>query len=478
MPEDAFPAARDAVAAEGLARLEADLARDLARLDHPPADWTPPREGPDGRPAVDALIVGGGMNGLSAAFALRRLGLGKLRQIDRRPAGLEGPWLTYARMELLRSPKRLTGPAQGLPDLTFRAWWEAQTGPEGWEALGHIPRQTWAAYLAWYARMTGARVESGTELVSLAAAGPFLAARLRTSRGEETVHARQVVLATGREGQAAPRIPAAFAPFLGARVRHSSEATDMAALAGRRVVAVGASASAFDNACAAAEQGAKVTLLARADPLPVLNKMKWTVFPGFAQGFPDLPLETRLEWLRHVMAHRIAPPRHTVRRAARAGVRVLTGVETERVTETGDALRLHTPRGDHDADLVILGTGFRFDLTAAPELAGLADRALTIRDLGASGDDEYLDCPALGAGFECRPKPGTDPAGLARLRVFTHAAQPSLGNLANDIPQASEGAGRLARAVARDLFLEDAAHHRARLDAYAEPELLGDELTG
>ncbi|HKK36751.1 MAG TPA: NAD(P)/FAD-dependent oxidoreductase [Paracoccaceae bacterium] len=478
MPEDAFPAARDAVAAEGLARLEAELARDLARLNHPPADWTPPREGPDGRPAVDALIVGGGMNGLSAAFALRRLGIAKLRQIDRRPAGLEGPWLTYARMELLRSPKHLTGPAQGLPALTFRAWWEAQTGPEGWDALGYVPRETWAAYLAWYGRVTGARVESGTELVSLVPAGPFLAARLRTPAGEETVHARQLVLATGREGQASPRIPAVFAPWLGARVRHSSEEIDFDGLKGRRLVAIGASASAFDNACEAAEHGAETTLLARAHPLPTLNKMKWTVFPGFAQGFPELPPEVRLEWLRHVMGGRIAPPRHTVQRAVRAGVRIVTGVETERVEDLGDTLRLHAPTGAHDADLVILGTGFRFDLTAAPELSGLAERALTLRDLGAGGDDEYLDCPALGPGFECRPKPGADPAGLARLRVFTHAAQPSLGNLANDIPQASEGAGRLARAIARDLFVEDAAHHRARLERYAEPELLGDELTG
>ena len=287
-----------------------------------------------------------------------------------------------------------------------------------------------------------------------------------------------MILATGREGQAAPRIPPVFAPHLGPQVRHSSEPIDFPALRGRRVAVIGASASAFDNACAAAEAGAQVTLLARAHPLPTLNKMKWTVFPGFAEGFPELPAETRLDWLRHVMSGRIAPPRHTVQRAARAGVRLLTGVETTGVSDLGEALRLHTPQGHHDADLVILGTGFRFDLTAAPELAALAPRALTLRDLGLPGEDEYLDCPALGPGFECRPKPGADPAGLARLRVFTHAAQPSLGNLANDIPQASEGALRLARAVARDLFLEDADHHRAHLEAYAEPELLGDEPTG
>lgn len=472
--------------ARGLSRLEAALARDFARLNHPPAPWTPELAGPDGRPALDVLVVGGGMNGLAAAFALRRLGLARLRQVDRRPAGLEGPWLSYARMEFLRSPKHLTGPAQGLPNLTFRAWWEAQHGARGWDRLGFIAKEDWAAYLAWYGRVTGAAVESGTALLSLAPAGRFLAARLRgPDGGEAVVHARQVVLATGREGQARPRIPPVFAPFHGQGVVHSSEPLDLAALAGRRVAAIGLSASAFDNACAAAEAGAQVVLLGRAAAIPTVNKMKQTVYPGFAQGFPDLPDVERLDWLRLVIASRIAPPRHTVQRAARAGVRVVTGAAPQAVRRTADGLCIDTTAGAFEADLVILGTGFRFDLAAAPELGGFAERALTWRDVlgdlpgGEPADDapgeELLDCPALGPGFELRPRPGAAAEGLARLRIFTHAAQPSLGNLANDIPQASEGAERLARATARALFLEDAAHHRARLAAYAEPELHGDE---
>lgn len=56
---------------EGLARLEAEIVRGFARLNHPPAPWTPELMGPDGRPAVDVLIVGGGMNGLAAALACR-----------------------------------------------------------------------------------------------------------------------------------------------------------------------------------------------------------------------------------------------------------------------------------------------------------------------------------------------------------------------------------------------------------------------
>lgn len=464
----------------GLAALEAEIARDFARLNHPPKPWVPEREGPDGAPMLDVLIVGGGMNGLAAAFALRRLGLRRILQIDAKPAGREGPWRDYARMTYLRSPKHLTGPALGLPAITFRAYWEAQHGAAGWEALGYIRREDWAAYLAWYARVTGAAVENETALLGLVAGSESVAAQLSGPLGARTVHARQVVLATGREGQARPRVPAGFAPFLGERVRHSSEAIDFAALAGRRVAVVGLAASAFDNACAAAEAAAEVTLLGRAPAMPRVNKMKQTVYPGFAAGFAALPDAERLAWLRHVAAARIPPPRHTVERAARAGVRLMLGAEIEGVEAAGDGLVIHTARGPVAADFAILGTGFAFDLAAAPPLADIAPRLLTWGDLAKDGgeegaQDDYLACPALGPGFEFRAKPGAEETGLARLRCYTHAAQPSLGNLANDIPQASEGAERLATSIARALFLEDAAAHRAALEAFAEPELLGDE---
>jgi FAD-dependent urate hydroxylase len=75
----------------GVAALEVSLARGLARLNHPPAEWVPEVQAPNGRPAADVLIAGAGMNGLAAAFALRRLGIARTRQVDARPAGLEGP---------------------------------------------------------------------------------------------------------------------------------------------------------------------------------------------------------------------------------------------------------------------------------------------------------------------------------------------------------------------------------------------------
>ena len=80
------------------------------------------------------------------------------------PMGFEGPWVTYARMETLRSPKVLTGPAAGIPSLTFRAWFVAQFGAMAWEALDKIPRVMWMDYLRWYRTVLALPVENDVEV--------------------------------------------------------------------------------------------------------------------------------------------------------------------------------------------------------------------------------------------------------------------------------------------------------------------------
>ena len=81
-----------------------------------------------------------GMEGLDAIASRpdrALLAFDLARQDDVRGGGAaaqEGPWVTYARMNTLRSPKQLTGPALRFPALTFRAWYEAQFGREQWDA--------------------------------------------------------------------------------------------------------------------------------------------------------------------------------------------------------------------------------------------------------------------------------------------------------------------------------------------------------
>jgi cation diffusion facilitator CzcD-associated flavoprotein CzcO len=107
------------------------------------------------------------MCGQTVAYALRRDGVGRLRTIEAREPGLEGPWATFARMEMLRSPKHLTGPDLGVPSLTFRAWYEARFGTGGWAALHKVWRLDWRDYLLWVRRQDGVAVDNGVRLLAL-----------------------------------------------------------------------------------------------------------------------------------------------------------------------------------------------------------------------------------------------------------------------------------------------------------------------
>src|SRR5258706_8124942 len=123
-----------------LENLNAQARRDLELLRYPAANWVPATPGPDGRPLLDALIVGGGMCGQTASFALLREGVRNLRCVERAPRGREGPWTTFARMDILRSPKHLTGPDLGVAALTYRAYHEARFGLAHWKKLHKVER--------------------------------------------------------------------------------------------------------------------------------------------------------------------------------------------------------------------------------------------------------------------------------------------------------------------------------------------------
>ncbi|WP_016833695.1 FAD/NAD(P)-binding protein, partial [Herbaspirillum lusitanum] len=138
-------------AASGLAALEARLRQDLAWLELPAKSWVPQKT-VDNQPVLDVAVIGGGQAGMAAAVSLLHLGVNAVIY-DQSPAGFEGPWATTARMETLRSPKKLTGPALGFAALTFRAWFEAQFGLDAWEALDKIPRLQWMDYLRWYRKV-------------------------------------------------------------------------------------------------------------------------------------------------------------------------------------------------------------------------------------------------------------------------------------------------------------------------------------
>lgn len=469
----------------GLRALEARVAHDLACLNYPPAAWSPERPGPDGEPMLDALVAGGGMCGQTAAFALRREGLHRVRTIDARAEGLEGPWATFARMEMLRSPKHLTGPDLGIPSLTFRAWYEARFGAEGWQALYKVWRLDWRDYLLWVRRQAGVAVDNGTRLLGVSPAAGGLALRIASAGGERTVYARRLVLAFGREGSGQPRRPA-FPSLRGAsaealaRVRHSIDEVDFAALSGARVGVLGNAASAFDNAAVALEHGAAaVTMFARRAALPQVNKFKWTSFPGFFCGYPALPDAERVRFLAHVLEEQVPPPFESVLRCDRhPGFALRLGEPWRDVAVDAHGVDVVTAEGAYRFDLVILGTGFEVHLADRPELGPLADSVLTWGDRvpadGTASGAEIARFPYLGDGFELQARAGADAAtaqALSRIHLFSAGSTLSHGAVAGDIPGLAVGATRLSAAIVRDLFVEDAPLHHARMRAFDEQEL-------
>ena len=467
-----------------LAALAARLRHDLEMLQYPPGDWVAPRVTKAGAKVTDVVVVGAGMCGLAASFALRRVGLSNIRILDAGVAGREGPWLTYARMETLRSPKHLAGPAMGLPNLSFRAWFEAIHGLAAWDRLGRIPTATWMDYLIWYRQVLELPVENDTLVLRLDPAEHGFDLQVRGPAGAETIAARRVVLATGREGMALPRVPPPLRDFLGPRCRHSSEAIDFSAMAGKVVAVLGFSASAVDNAAEALEAGAKrVHMLVRAPNIPRINKMKSTGYPGFTHGFPDLPAGARLDILSYVFRYRVAPPRDSVLRVWRhQNVRLHLGAEVTDAAWRGEQIVLSAGEESLTVDHLILGTGFHIDVAAPEETNAFAREIRTFGDTVDNDDDrfleEFLDFPDLGPAFEFQERRTGAAPFLKDLHNFTFAATVSHGNVSGDIPCVSDGAERLARGIAAGIFTEDFSIHLADLHAHAEPELLGDEIPG
>lgn len=463
----------------GLPALEQRLRQDLEWLEWPAKDWVPPRE-QDGQRVRDVVVIGAGMCGLAAAAALKGLGLSNMTVLDRAPAGREGPWLTYARMETLRSPKQLTGPALGLPALTFRAWYEAQFGRAAWEALGKIPRPMWMDYLVWYRKVLQLPVENEVSLEAILPQGGLLALTVSGPAGSRTIFARHLVLATGRDGLGGPWAPPIASGVDRSFWAHSADEIDFAALKGKRVGVVGAGASAMDNAATVLEHGAAgLDLFVRRKELPRINKFTGIGSQGVVHGVAGLPDEWKWRFFDYALKAQTPPPRDSTLRVFRhANARLHLGSPLLAIEERDGALALTTPKGVHHLDFLIFATGFSVDLGERPELAAVAPfiRFWKDRFVPAGIENPELEnAPDLGTSFEFQEKqPGSCPA-LARIHCFNYPALLSHGKLSGDIPAVSEGAGRLARGIARALFVADRESHFRALVAYDTPELLGDE---
>jgi FAD-dependent urate hydroxylase len=462
---------------EGLAALAEQIRKDLAKIAHPSMPWLTPVVAPDGQPALDVLIVGAGQSGLATAFALRRSQVTNILLADKADEGREGPWLTYARMPTLRSPKEYTGPDLDVPSLTYQSWHEGKFGDASWRNLDLIPREYWAEYLLWYRKVLDLPVRNGCEVSNIApAASGLLQATLKRAQGEETLYARKIVLATGQEGMGDWIIPEPLRRLPASRCVNSAARIDFADLRGRRVAVIGAGASAFDNAAMALEAGAAaVHLLCRRAQIQLVQPYRWLTFRGFLQHFSELDDAWRWRFMRAILELREGFPQATYERCARhAAFHLHQGAPVEVVRETADGILLGTPPGDIVADFVICATGIAMDFAGRAELSRCAHNIARWADRYTPPPEERS--PRLGAfpylsdDYALIERAGGETPWISDIHVFAIASTMSFGPSGSSINAMTTAVPKLVHGITRGLFRADIDKHWASFKGYDVPQ--------
>lgn len=235
----------------------------------------------------------------------------------------------------------------------------------------------WMEYLVWFRDVLELPVENGVlvQKIDTADHGLLRLNILRNGKAEEVL-TRKVVLATGRDGLGGAYMPDVIRTLPEHLRAHSADMIDFAALKGKRVVVIGAGASAMDNAATALEQGAaQVDVLVRRGDIPRINKFTGIGSQGVVQGFVNLPDEWKWRFLDATLSAQTPPPRPSVLRVSQhPNAFFHLNCQIEEIAADGDALELITSRGALATDFIIAATGFNVDLVKRPELQVFSDR--------------------------------------------------------------------------------------------------------
>jgi hypothetical protein len=295
------------------------------------------------------------------------------------------------------------------PDMLLRSAWEetSLSAPSGGtiddfaQATGSgrqepLPLATFLAYGDWFMERF-VKDSDPADVARIEVAGNGL--RVATTAGDE-VDAAAAVIAVGVMPFA--HAPQPFADALGEGVHFATGRLEDAALAGRRVAVIGGGQNALESAGLAARAGAEVELLVRSEVRwfadrepetprgPLGRRLYRLAYPAVGYGppplnrlvlhpdlFAALPADLRLKLNRRLLRAGGSP---WLRSLVDGKVRVTEGV-TVNALERTDGLRLQLDDGSvREVDLVLLGTGYRFDAAKLPFLDGaLADAVRTER---------------------------------------------------------------------------------------------------
>ena len=470
----------------GLLKLEKRIAHDLSIISYPVNGWIPSKFDEQGKRVLDVLVVGGGQGGLAIAFQLLRERVQNIQVIDSAEAGQKGPWLNYARMPTLRSPKEVNGPDLNIPSLTFQAWYEAQFGKLSWKKLNKIPTGLWVNYLKWFRKVLSLPVQNRMRLIAFEPLQDNIKVKiecLTTGNVQEEI-TRKLILATGIETPGKWSVPPIAQKIPKDFWFHTSEMINFDLFENKEIAVLGAGASAMDNAVRALEAKASgVTLYCRRSELQRVQPFKWLSFPGFLRHFSELNNEWRWKFMSYLLTLREAFPKETWDRANRfEEFNIQTGADWEDLHLKDEKISILTGKGIFEADFLIFGTGFSIDLRHSKELSPHAHLIALWSDKfkrtrKEDGESNLLSYPYLGDGFQFLERlPGSAPW-LKNVHLFSFGATMSFGPSGSSINAMKFAVPRLVHAITRDLFLEDIDHHFESMTSYKLPEfsLPGEE---
>jgi lysine/ornithine N-monooxygenase len=348
------------------------------------------------RSTTDVAIIGAGPYGLAAAAHLRAAG------VETRVFG--EPMVFWERSMpkgmLLRSSWDASHIADPARAYTLEAFNAAHPAP----LTAPIPLAGFVAYGHWFQQQVVPDVDRRSVVRVTPEVGGF---ELQLWDGER-LQADRVIVAAGLAGFDVR--PPRFDGLPETLVSHASDHHDLSTFNGRRVTVVGGGQSALESAALLHEAGAEVEVLIRERAVRWLGRsarlhraptpIRRALYPSTDVGPPGLSWIVALPDLfrvlprplqRRITARSIRPAGSAWLAARLADVPIAEGRSVAAATMTGGHVRLTLDDGNERVvDHVLLGTGYRVDVTRYPFLTAEINGALRLAD----------GYPVLGSGFE------------------------------------------------------------------------------
>jgi thioredoxin reductase len=335
-------------------------------------------------------ILGAGPYGLAAAAHLRDGG------VQTRVFGetMEFWHKHMPRGMVLRSRKRSSSIADPHRQLTIGDY-----GAIPGDKMANAPLTDFLEYAHWFQRHAVPEVDP-RRVTRIEGSGGFAL----TLDDGEVVRADRVVVAAGLSPFAWR--PAPFDALPPSLCSHSSEHTDLSRFAGQEVAVIGAGQSALESAALLHEAGARPEAIVRATAVRWLRSdsdersLSDRILPptdvggrasGWIAALPDL-FRRMPRRLRPVISYRCIQPAGAGWLTPRlAGVPITVERRVTAATPDGNRVRLALDnRDERVVDHVLLGTGYRIDVSAYPFVSAQLGRSLA----------RVNGYPVLGPGLE------------------------------------------------------------------------------